>query len=126
MAKKQSIVSEIGSALGAVAARAEKLIAPTKPAKKTTTAIAAKPAASPATKPAAKRTVAAKHSKVASTPVETKVVAVPVAAVAPVVISHDAIAQLAYSYWEARGYQPGNPGEDWARAEAELKQRSLA
>jgi len=34
--------------------------------------------------------------------------------------SHDAIAQLAYSYWEARGCQGGSPEEDWFRAEQEL------
>jgi DUF2934 family protein len=34
--------------------------------------------------------------------------------------SCDAIAQLAYSYWEARGYQGGSPEEDWLRAEQEL------
>jgi len=30
------------------------------------------------------------------------------------------IAHLAYSYWEARGYQDGSPEEDWLRAEQEL------
>jgi Protein of unknown function (DUF2934) len=30
------------------------------------------------------------------------------------------IARLAYSYWEARGYQGGSPDEDWLRAEQEL------
>ena len=32
----------------------------------------------------------------------------------------DEIARLAYSYWEARGYQDGSPEEDWLRAEQEL------
>jgi len=32
------------------------------------------------------------------------------------------IARLAYSYWEARGYQGGSPEEDWLRAEQELAQ----
>lgn len=32
----------------------------------------------------------------------------------------DEIAQLAYSYWEARGYQGGSSEEDWLRAEQEL------
>jgi len=32
----------------------------------------------------------------------------------------DDIARLAYSYWEARGYQGGSPEEDWLRAEQEL------
>ena len=33
---------------------------------------------------------------------------------------HEEIARLAYSYWEARGYQGGSPEEDWRRAEEEL------
>jgi hypothetical protein len=35
------------------------------------------------------------------------------------------IAQLAYSYWEARGYQGGSQEEDWLRAERELNAQSL-
>lgn len=35
-------------------------------------------------------------------------------------ISHQEIARLAYSYWEARGFQGGDPQEDWFRAEREL------
>ena len=31
------------------------------------------------------------------------------------------IAELAYSYWEARGGEGGSPWEDWFRAERELK-----
>ena len=31
------------------------------------------------------------------------------------------IAHLAYSYWEARGYQGGSPEEDWLRAEQQLR-----
>ena len=31
------------------------------------------------------------------------------------------IAQLAYSYWEARGCREGSPEEDWFRAERELR-----
>jgi len=41
-------------------------------------------------------------------------------------LSREEIAQLAYSLWEARGCQDGNPEEDWLRAEAQLRQRSLA
>jgi hypothetical protein len=33
------------------------------------------------------------------------------------------IAALAWSYWEARGFQGGSPEEDWYRAEAALKNR---
>jgi hypothetical protein len=35
------------------------------------------------------------------------------------------IAQLAYSYWEARGGHCGSPWEDWFRAERELKRRDF-
>ncbi len=37
--------------------------------------------------------------------------------------THDEIARLAYSYWEARGGQGGSPWDDWFRAEQELKRR---
>lgn len=35
-------------------------------------------------------------------------------------VSHDDIARLAYCYWADRGYQGGDPREDWARAEKAL------
>ncbi len=35
--------------------------------------------------------------------------------------SHDDIAVVAYSYWEARGFRGGSPEEDWLRAEQELR-----
>lgn len=38
----------------------------------------------------------------------------------------EAIARLAYSYWEARGCQGGSPEEDWFRAETELKAQDAA
>jgi hypothetical protein len=37
------------------------------------------------------------------------------------VVSHIEIARLAYSYWEARGRQGGSAGDDWFRAESELR-----
>ncbi len=37
-----------------------------------------------------------------------------------IVPTHDEIAVLAYSYWEARGFEGGTPEEDWLRAEQEL------
>ena len=37
--------------------------------------------------------------------------------------THEEIAKLAYSYWEARGCQHGLALEDWLRAERELSQR---
>lgn len=36
------------------------------------------------------------------------------------------IRQLAYSYWEARGYQGGSAEEDWLRAEQEIRSRETA
>jgi hypothetical protein len=90
---------------------------------------------------------AAKHSKavveepvtapsVAAPVVPTPVVAAPVVAAAPVaatpvaatpvaakpvkVVTQEEIAKLAYCYWADRGYQGGNPQEDWARAEKTL------
>lgn len=40
-------------------------------------------------------------------------------------LSHEDIARLAYSLWEARGRKHGNPEEDWLQAEAELRQQVL-
>jgi len=40
--------------------------------------------------------------------------------------SHEEVARLAYSYWEARGCQGGSPEEDWCHAEQELRQRGAA
>ncbi len=40
--------------------------------------------------------------------------------------SHDEVAELAYSYWEARGGHGGSAWEDWFRAEQELKSRRQA
>ena len=37
--------------------------------------------------------------------------------------SHDEIARLAYSYWEARGGRGGSPVEDWFDAERKLMER---
>ena len=41
-------------------------------------------------------------------------------------LTHDEIARMAYSLWEARGCQGGSAEEDWIRAEQELRQRALA
>ena len=40
--------------------------------------------------------------------------------------SREEIAQLAYLYWESRGYEGGSPEEDWLRAEQELRLRAAA
>lgn len=41
-------------------------------------------------------------------------------------LSHEEIARLAYSLWEARGRQGGNPEDDWLQAEQQLRERILA
>ena len=51
---------------------------------------------------------------------EVQTVTVVAAAVIPAESFQDAVARLAYSYWEARGYQGGSPEADWLRAEQEL------
>lgn len=61
---------------------------------------------------------AAAHKHHPKTDIETAV-ETPVAQ-SEVTISQDAIARLAYSYWEARGRQAGSPEQDWFRAEREL------
>jgi hypothetical protein len=40
---------------------------------------------------------------------------------APPQPSHDAIAALAYRYWQERGCPIGSPEEDWYRAERALR-----
>ena len=42
------------------------------------------------------------------------------------IISTESVATLAFSYWEARGYQGGSPEDDWFRAESELRERVSA
>ena len=38
--------------------------------------------------------------------------------------THEEIARLAYSYWEARERQGGSPQQDWFLAERELRGRN--
>ena len=42
------------------------------------------------------------------------------------IVDRDAIATLAYSYWETRGYTGGSAEEDWLRAERELRRGRAA
>jgi hypothetical protein len=74
-----------------------------------------------AAKPKTPRVKAAQHSKVASTESAESVIAQ----------SHpheayEAVAQIAYGYWESRGHQGGTALEDWLRAEHEYRQRLAA
>jgi hypothetical protein len=58
--------------------------------------------------------------------IKAPVVEAPVVPPAPKVkvVSSEEIAKLAYCYWADRGYQGGDPAEDWARAEKTLLSRS--
>lgn len=102
-----------------------------KPAVTRVTATKAKAAQAAAPKVAA---ASAKPSEVTAKAVRPRVSAVrhrkPIATVAePVQLgveaapenSREIIAAIAYGYWEARGFQGGNPLEDWLRAEAEFR-----
>ena len=81
------------------------------------------PAASSGAAPArAKSTVTRKHRNSAVKERSESVIAHPSPAAAPAFNpAFDEVAQLAYSYWEARGYQGGSSEEDWLRAEQALR-----
>ena len=90
--------------------------------KRTTTKKAVQPShvtekAAPVVPAAAEPVASPVSESVAELIPATPLVAQPKAYVAP---THDEIARLAYSYFEQRGYQPGNPHEDWLHAEREL------
>src|SRR5690242_6610632 len=102
MAKKPKIASEPSVASGPAAARARKH----SPAKRTNvgTVVDNSPSIDTTTLSAvAPATAAPSNPPVTSGP------------------SFEEIAKLAYSYWEARGYQGGSSEEDWLRAEQELR-----
>ena len=65
--------------------------------------------------------------EISNTPTsEPKVLPVAPTAVAttPTESFQDAVARVAYSFWEARGFQGGSPEADWLRAEQELRAAS--
>ena len=79
-----------------------------------------------AAKPRAPRVTAATHSKTASTEsVLATPVTEPAVPVSDIENPHDAIARLAYSYWEARGQKGGSAMDDWFRAEYEYGQPKI-
>jgi hypothetical protein len=62
-----------------------------------------------------------RHKPATTTTRAKRVVAdAPVTQATPEAPSREQIASLAYSYWQARGYQGGSPEQDWLRAELEL------
>jgi hypothetical protein len=80
-----------------------------------TPAAVALPVKSQPVKAKAPRITAAKH----------KAAVVESPAPQEVEVTHEAIASVAYGYWESRGYQGGDALDDWFRAEAELKSTSI-
>lgn len=84
-----------------------------------------------AVRPSATRVTSARHSKLAASS-DPVVIESPVSIESPVAMNtpqenhHEAIAQIAYGYWEARGYQAGNSADDWFRAEFEYRERLAA
>jgi hypothetical protein len=70
----------------------------------------------------AKSTVTRKHRNSAVNERSESATAPSSAAAAPASSpKFDEIAELAYTYWEARGYQGGSSEEDWLRAEQALR-----
>ncbi len=73
-----------------------------------------------AAKPGTPRVQAAKHSKTMSAESVVAAAAAPANTENPT----EAIARIAYGYWEARGRQGGSAIEDWTRAEHEYQQHA--
>jgi hypothetical protein len=77
--------------------------------------------------PARRKSATTKRTSRPTVEVATTVTeAMPVEPVAQAVVSvsNEDVARLAYSFWEARGYQGGSPEEDWLRAEQQLSAQS--
>jgi hypothetical protein len=80
-------------------------------------AIYSDPTGASAARPVKQRTLSNKGSVSSTSEISSPA---PAQAAGPV-IEREAIAQLAYSFWEARGFTGGSPEEDWLRAERELR-----
>lgn len=76
-----------------------------------------------AAKPKTPRVPSARHSKIKSS--EVIEMAAP-KAMPSQEIGQEVIAKLAYSYWESRGRQEGDPLQDWLRAEEEFRNSHAA
>ena len=110
MPKKASVKPEATTAVQTAAAAAPA------PAKKTRTPRAK--SASGELRP--------KQARETAPRVSSQDIAVHAIAASTVVVDRQEVARLAYSYWEARGYQGGSPLDDWVRAENELREQTLA
>ena len=119
MASKQAVTTKKTVTKGAAAAAASTANSvgaePVKPVRAT----AAKPVR--AATPKAPRVSSAKHSKtIAPETAVPETIVIPVASAPSEVNPREAISKLAYGYWVSRGFQGGNPHEDWLRAEREF------
>ncbi len=81
-------------------------------------AIYADPTGAAAAASSAKRRVSRAKGPVSSTSEISSPASTPTA---EPVIDRQAVALMAYSYWEARGFTGGSPEEDWLRAEREMR-----
>jgi hypothetical protein len=109
----------------AVAASKEPAAAPRKRTTKTSAGNPALPATKPRTSPTTKHR-SAKPATVSPRPSALAVAAAGVSRHDPessAPVTRGRIAELAYSYWLARGCQGGNDREDWFRAEREIGSR---
>ena len=71
--------------------------------------------AAAAAAPAKRRTTRTKGPESSTSEISSK------AAKQAPAVDREAIARLAYSYWEARGFAGGSAEEDWLRAEEEIR-----
>ena len=103
-----------------------------KQANVTETAAAAAPARTAKSKAATPRVRTVQHSKtvatepsvIAAEPAVPQMEAVLIETPQDHIDHHAEISRIAYSYWEARGYQGGSQEDDWLRAEQEYRLRS--
>jgi hypothetical protein len=96
---------------------------PKKPIAKDTVAAPSVRAAKPKTSPSASVTTVASQPRVKSVK-HSKAVAVEITMPEHAADAHEQIAKIAYGYWEARGFAPGSPEQDWLLAEQEFLLRS--
>ncbi len=116
MAKKRNPVTESGlSGAGTAPARARRKHHETSPAIST-------PSSETTATPASQENAAAPPPEYAAA--ANDVPAGPPVAAAEERSDSETVARLAYSYWEARGFQGGSAEEDWLRAERELRSRN--
>ncbi len=83
----------------------------------------------PAARTRSRRTASPVEATAAPAPVVPEAApeaVLPVEAAVALAPAYQDIAALAYSFWEARGFQGGSAEEDWLRAEHELRARAAA